>query len=199
MAIELSENAAHQFTDQELVEAVLAGNQGRFSVLMERHQNAVFGYIYRLLNQDKETARDLTQTVFLKAYQSLASFDRNRPFPPWLYRIAHNETANHLRAHSRRAESRIDDAAWGRLASTSENSPEAHQAGADNSRIVMGALGRLKPKYREALMLYYHEEKSYQEIAEILNSNISTVGTLIRRALRQMRSIMESQKELLPP
>ena len=192
-------NGAPSVSDSEMIASVLSGSREQFRPLMERHQQSIFGYLYRLLNRDRDTAQDLTQTVFLKAYQSLASFDRSRPFPPWLYRIAHNEAANHLRSLSRRGETGIEDTAWGELAAPANSSPEAIQSKEDDRRMVTRALGKIKPKYREALMLYYYEEKSYEEIAEILNKNISTVGTLIRRARHQMQTILETQGESFSP
>jgi RNA polymerase sigma-70 factor (ECF subfamily) len=178
-----------------LIRAVLSGDQARFRPLMERHQRAIFAYLYRLLNREREAAQDLTQTTFLKAYQSLAAFDLGRPFAPWLYRIAHNEAANHLRSRSRRPEVALDDAEWADVSAPPGASPEAVQAEADDRRRVLAALEQLRPEYREALVLYYFEEKSYQEIGAILNRNVSTVGTLIRRARLRLQEQLEGGGE----
>jgi RNA polymerase sigma-70 factor (ECF subfamily) len=178
-------------TDAELIAAVVAGAQAPFQVLMERHQQAVFGYLYRLLLQDVETARDLTQSVFLKAYQHLASVERSRPFEPWLFRIAHNEAANHLRTRARRREAPLDEEATERLSDPAGVSPEETRSAAEERRAVRDALARLKPKYREVLMLHFYEEKSYEEIAEILSLSLGTVSTLIRRGKERLRALLE--------
>lgn len=178
-------------TDGELVAAVLAGDRERFQPLVERYQGAIFGYLYRLLNQNADAAQDLTQEVFLKAYQALASYDAARPLAPWLYRIAHNEAANRLRAQRRHPEARLEPNGWDRLAADAEDSPEAQNAAAQEREAVRRALGEIKPKYRQALTLYYYEDRAYREIAEIMAVPAATVATLIRRGRRQLAKRLE--------
>jgi RNA polymerase sigma-70 factor (ECF subfamily) len=179
-------------SDPELIRSVLSGHRDGFGLLMERHQQPIFAYLYRMLTGDRETARDLTQSVFLKAYQNLASFDLERPFRPWLYRIAHNESANHLRARSRKKEVGMEESLWKTLAAPPEGTPEAVRSDEEDRLAVLHALEMLKPKYREALMLFYFEDLSYEEIAQVLDSNMGTVGTLIRRGKEKMRKLLEN-------
>ena len=190
MAAQQSPDDSFTHSDAEIIQAVLSGNTGEFRFLMERHQQAIFGYLYRLLNQNTDGSQDLTQAVFLKAYQNLASFDQKRPFTPWLYRIAHNEAANHLRTRARQREVGMDEPILAGLMAPAGESPEAVQAERDDSRLVNRALERLKPKYREALQLYYFEDKSYEEIAAIMATSVGTVGTLIRRGRKQMEALL---------
>ncbi len=182
---------AAQRSDDELIAAVLAGHSEHFRELMERHQQAIFDYLYRLLLRDGETALDLTQTVFLKAYQNLRAVDRGRPLAPWLYRIAHNEAANHLRHRARHPESGLEDDAWARMPGTAVADPERTHAAAQEQAAVLEAMARLKPRQREVLVLHYFEERSYQEIAEILELPVGTVGTLIHRARNALRPLLE--------
>jgi RNA polymerase sigma-70 factor (ECF subfamily) len=177
--------------DGALVAAALAGDRGAFGALMERHQQAIFGYLYRLVFRDVETAQDLTQTVFLKAYQGLAGVDRARPFTPWLYRIAHNEAANWLRARQRHPEAGLDDPEWGQIADTAGPSPEAARAGEEERSLVRQGLERLKPRTREVMQLFFFEDRPYEEIAAILNLPVGTVGTLIRRGKQDLQAWLE--------
>lgn len=178
-------------TDAALIAATLAGDPGAFRVLMERYQRAIFGYLYRLLFRDAESARELTQTVFMKAYEHLASVDRERPFTPWLYRIAHNEAANWMRARERHPETGLEPEQWSRLADPAGDSPEAAQAAGEERALLLRALDSLPHRYREALVLFFFEERSYEDIAAILNVRLGTVGTLIHRAKEQLRQRLE--------
>lgn len=179
-------------SDSELIRAVLSGRGEAFGPLMERHQQPIFAYLYRMFTGDRETARDLTQSVFLKAYQNLASFDMERPFRPWLYRIAHNESANYLRSRSRKKEVGMEESLWKTLAAPPEGSPEAMRGDEEDRLAVLHALEMLKPKYREALLLFFFEDLSYEEIAQVLDSNQGTVGTLIRRGKEKMKNLLEN-------
>jgi len=177
--------------DDELIAAILGGAEDRFQELMARHQQAVFGYLYRLLLRDVELARDLTQTVFFKAYRNLASVERGRPLTPWLMRIAHNEAANHLRARARHPEQGLDDEAWDRLPATDSPNPEqATEASLDAERVA-AAMAALPRRMREAVTLHYHEDRSYNEIAEIMNLSVGAVGTLIHRARNRLAQLLE--------
>jgi len=167
--------------DSILIEKVLRGDTDAFQPLMEKYQQRIFGYLYRLLGKDVDQAQDLTQAVFLKAYQHLGGYDPSRPLLPWLYRIAHNEAANFLRSRGRKPLFPLEPETGDRLSDDSRESPEGLLGKRQTLEAVRRALQSLKPKYREALLLHYQEEQSYEEISTILGKNISTVGTLIRR------------------
>ena len=81
--------SADKLTDAQIVGQVLTGDQAQYGLLVERHQRAVFNAAYRLLGNQEEAA-DIAQDAFLRAYQALASFQRDKPLAPWLCRIAIN-------------------------------------------------------------------------------------------------------------
>ena len=88
---------------QHLVQQSRAGNESAFAALVEAHQSAVFGTVLRLV-RDRETAAEVTNNAFFKAYEHLASFDDSRPLRAWLLQIAANEALNELRSRHRHAE-----------------------------------------------------------------------------------------------
>ncbi len=180
-------------SDRALIQAALSGDSRAFPSLMERHQQAIFGYLYRLTFRDPDTARDLTQTVFLRAYEHLAAVDTARPFTPWLYRIAHNEAANWMRTRRRHPETRMEPEQWADLSDPAGASPEATEAAAQERALLLDALDGLPPRYREVLMLFFFEERSYEDIAAILEVRLGTVGTLIHRAKAQLRARLEGK------
>lgn len=184
-------------SDAELVQSVLASNKEDFAVLMKRYQQKIFAYLYRFLYQDEAAAMDLTQDVFIKVYQNLASVDTSRPIQPWIYRIAHNEAANHLRTRARKKESQLSDERWQTFSNLDDSDPLESEA---NKELVLRALDMIDAKYKEVLVLFFFEELSYQEIAEILNSSTNTAGTFIRRGKQQLQKKIEriiGRKDLL--
>ena len=183
-------SGAPQPRDGELIAQVLAGHGESFRILVERHQQLIFAYLHRLLLRDGEAARDLTQSVFLKAYQSLRSVDPARPLLPWLYRIAHNEAANRLRHRARHPEAGLEPEDWARVADPAGATPEGALAQAQEHAALQRALAGLRPQLRSAVVLHYFEDKSYQEIAEILEVPIGTVGTLIHRGRNALRAVL---------
>lgn len=180
-------------SDSDIIAAVLAGKTDQFRELVERYQGRVFGYLYRHLREDTETARDLAQTVFLKAYRNLAAVDSSRPLAPWLLRIAHNEGANHLRWRARHPEAGMEPEGWDKMASPPGADPETQLARQQERARVRTALDGLPEKMRAAVMLFYFEERSYGDIGEILNIPSGTVGTLIRRGRERMRIVLEPE------
>jgi RNA polymerase sigma factor (sigma-70 family) len=175
-------------SDALLIDATIRGDHEAFQKFVEKYQKPIFSYLYRFLYQNKETAEDITQTVFLKVYQNLNNIDQTKSIKSWIYRIAHNEAANYLRSVSRKKESMLNDEQWSKV---STQKKEEEDISKQYGEIIQTALKKIKPKYREVIVLYYFEEKSYDEISIILNSSTSSVGTLIRRAKQQLKKILE--------
>nr|HPN96881.1 sigma-70 family RNA polymerase sigma factor [Candidatus Moranbacteria bacterium] len=94
--------------DNELVRMVKEENQEKYAEIIERYRGKLFAYLYRLIGE-KEEAEDLLQDVFIKAYRNLSSYDANRRFSSWIYRIAHNEAVNHIKKKSLRKFIPIDN------------------------------------------------------------------------------------------
>jgi RNA polymerase sigma-70 factor (ECF subfamily) len=174
--------------DADLIAATLAGDSRAFQALMERYQQPIFGYLYRLAYRNPDLARDLTQAVFLKAWENLASVDGSRPFSPWLYRIAHNEAANWQRSRHRHPTVALDPVTEDRATDPGAATPESSATEADGRRVLLAALDRLPPKYRHVLVLHFFEDRSYEDIAQILAVRLGTVGTLIHRAKVALRA-----------
>ncbi len=184
-------------SDAELIQSILASNKDDFKIVMERYQQKIYAYLYRFLYQNAEAAMDVTQDVFIKVFQNLGSVDLKRPIQPWIYRIAHNEAANYLRSVSRKKESQLEDDQWNTMSGDS-NSDQLETE--DTKQTILKALDQIDPKYREVLVLYFFEEKSYKEIADILNSSTNTVGTFVSRGKKQMEKLLSQltgHKDLL--
>jgi len=181
-------------TDEELVEFVLANKQC-YVCLMERYEEKILRYIQRISGLSREGSEDIAQEVFLKVFINLNSFDRKMKFSSWLYRIAHNETINYWRRNKKTNESAFlwDDFEGLRNIIKDSYNLEQEVYQKLNNRKLVETIGQLSDKYREVLILNYLEGKSYQEIADVLNKPIGTVGTLINRAKKALAVLLKKQ------
>ncbi len=187
-------------TDQEIVEAVLAGAQHRFAELVGRYQGPIVNYVYRMLG-NYDDAVDLSQDVFLKSYSALHSYRPQYPFTAWLFRIARNAAIDEIR---RRRLTLVpldepvetEEGSMGREVAADEAGPEQLFLEDEFRDQLEGAIAQLPEKYREPLVLRHAAEMSYDEIAEALELPLGTVKTRIfraREALRTgLRNVLES-------
>lgn len=172
-------------TDNELVSLTL-GDQDFFAVLMNRYSEKLARYIRRISNLDPEEVEDVLQDVFIKVYKNLNDFDQDLKFSSWIYRIAHNQVISHHRAKGARPQMvEIDDALANRL--RAEIDLNSEMEGKDLRQEVSSLLGELKPIHREVLVLRFFEEKSYEEISDILKKPNGSVATLIYSAKKELK------------
>jgi RNA polymerase sigma-70 factor (ECF subfamily) len=184
-------------TDAELVASAIKGSQEAFRELVIRFERPVYSLIARMV-QDPATAEDLAQETFVKAYRSLRSYDASRKLSSWLFKIAHNTTIDHLRrnvpntvpleASPDQEEGRGGLAAV--LADGSVEDPSAAAERRDMARSLERAIARLRPEYREAVVLFYIEGASYQEICETTGLPLGTVKTNLHRARKELAEEM---------
>ena len=178
-------------SDEELVDACLAGDGAAFGALVGRWERKIHGAIYRILGSEDE-ARDLTQESFLKAYRGLRSFKREARFSSWLYQIALNLCRDRMRRRRGRtlvSLDELDERATGYLAAP-PNALELVEA-RDVCRAVAAAVADLPREQREVIVLKEYQELTFVEIAEILDVPISTVKTRLYRGLGQLRQSLE--------
>lgn len=182
-------------TDAQLVASALAGSQEAFRELVVRFERPVFSLIARMV-QDPATAEDLAQEAFVKAYRSLHTYDASRKLSSWLFKIAHNTAIDHLRRHAPETVSleapQEDDGRGGRgglaavLSDSSVEDPAAAAERRDMARSLERAVSRLRLEYREAVILFYIEGATYQEICEVTGLPLGTVKTNLHRARKEL-------------
>jgi RNA polymerase sigma-70 factor (ECF subfamily) len=178
-------------SDEELAKLVSLGDADKFGVLMERYQAKLLRYGKKFL-VDKDNIEDVVQDVFVKTYTNIKSFDVTQKFSPWIYRIAHNTFINAIKKSSLNPLYLFD---FDTLLSHTvvEDPVEKEREQKEIKEFIDKGLGSIEDKYREILVLYYIEEFSYKEIADILQIPISTVGVRIMRAKNVLK---EKYKEL---
>ncbi len=180
-----------QRSDSDIVVATLADRE-QFGVLIERYEAKLRRYIARLGIREVDDQADVLQETFIKAYRNLNSFDQSLAFSSWIYRIAHNEAMTWFRRRRVRPEGNLvaesDEVL--ELIASSADSPEVQFDQGLNAAAVTAALAQLDPKYREVLVLRFFEHKEYEEISDILQIPIGSVGTLIHRGKKQLYSVL---------
>jgi RNA polymerase sigma-70 factor (ECF subfamily) len=189
-------NRVKMRTDAELVASALTGSQDAFRELVVRFERPVYSLIVRMV-QDSGTAEDLAQETFVKAYRSLRSYDPSRKLSSWLFKIAHNTTIDHLRRHVPETvslEAPPGEEGRGGLAAVltdgSAEDPSSAAERRDMARSLERAIARLRPEYREAVVLFYIEGASYQEICEATGLPLGTVKTNLHRARKELAEEM---------
>lgn len=181
--------------DPELAAAALSGSEDAFRELVRRFERPIYSLIVRMV-QDPALAEDLAQEVFVKAYRRLDSYDPERKLSSWLFKIAHNTTIDHLRRgvpETVPLEAEKDDERGGWASVLPDESVESPAAGAerkDLARALEKAIATLRPEYREAVLMFYAGEASYQEICEVTGLPMGTVKTNLHRARKQLAEEM---------
>ncbi len=171
-------------TDEEVVMRVQAGDKDAYGEVIDRFEKPLCAFIFRILG-DKENCADALQETFLKAYKNINSFDPKRKFSSWIYRVAHNEAITHYRKNSKHFTlEEIDEI------ESKENNEETIQTKLDSEKqkhVLDKALLTIPLKYREVIVFRYYEEKSYEEISEIMRLPINTVGTYLSRGKAEIK------------
>jgi len=138
---------------------------------------------------------DVLQEIFIKAYRNLNSFDRSLSFSSWIYRIAHNEAISFYRKKNVRPEGHLvgdGEEILGFLSSNQEGEEVIFDT-AINADEINRALLLLDLKYREPIILRFFEHKEYDEISDILQIPIGSVGTLLHRGKKQLANVLNKE------
>jgi len=181
------EKIGDEVSDESLVLRILA-NQDNFAYLIRRYEDKLLRYILRLSNFSREEAEDILQDVFLKVYLNLNDFDKSLKFSSWIYRIAHNQVINEFRKNIARPQNHslaLDDKAVRRIAGDFNIEKDVDSGLLKN--FINNVLRRLEPKYREVIVLRFLEQKSYEEISDIIKRPTGTVSSLLNKAKKEFR------------
>jgi RNA polymerase sigma-70 factor (ECF subfamily) len=174
-------------TDQELIDLALK-NPDDFLYLMKRYEQPLLKYILRLTNINSEDAEDILQEVFIKIYQNLNNYDSKLKFSSWIYRITHNQVVSNWRKLKSRGQDfsfELDEEKTNTIIDEFDITKETESNLLKTN--IYKILNKLNIKYREVLVLKFIEQKSYQEISDILKKPQGTIATLISRAKKQFK------------
>lgn len=162
--------------------------QDAFDRLLPHFQNKVFRLAIAIMG-DAALAEDVAQEVFVRIWKALPGFRGESSLSTWIYTITRNTCLTALKAGSAKKESSIEEPSVARAAEKSGNEPSRH-AEID----VMRHLRDLPEKYQQVLRLYYLEEKSYEEVAQMLDWPMGTVKTNLHRARKELAEAVVRSK-----
>jgi len=180
-------------TDEEIV-ALTIENQDFFSCLVDRYSEKLTRYIMRISASTREDAEDLLQEIFVKAYRYLNDFDQSLKFSSWIYRIAHNQVISQWRKMKSRPQVikfEADEDFLKFIANDEDLALDTERK--FEGEEVRELVDALDEKYREVLILKFIEGKDYKEISDILQKPLGTVATLINRAKKQLKNMIEAK------
>ena len=174
-------------TDEEIVELVAGGDIDKYGEIVVRYQEKLKRYVKRVINQADEEVEDIVQETFIKGYENVLGFDGTKKFGSWIFRIAHNLCIDYFRKKRMKTESIDEKDEW---FDAGTKLIEELAMESEDKKKISAAVEKLEINYREVVLLYYFEEKSYEEIADILRTNTSNVGVLLSRAKTKLRKLI---------
>lgn len=172
--------------DWELVE-LARQDPHNFSYIVERYEGRLFAYLRRMSYYSQEDREDMVQEIFIKIYRSLNDFDSANKFSSLIYRVAHNHLVDCIRRSSCRFDQNSLDNEDALRLMADETDLEKETAARDALEKIKQAMAELPVGYREALVLKFLEERTIEEISDILRKPRGTVATLVRRGRENLK------------
>jgi RNA polymerase sigma-70 factor (ECF subfamily) len=179
--------------DDELVLKAQQGDVHAFDQLVERYHAKIYGLTYNMTS-NREDAEDLTQEIFIKAFQALPRFKGKSSFYTWLYRIAVNKTINYRKKRNRKRAMSLDqfdneiklDDIYHDL--TSKGSPLRNVSLSELQKKLNEALQNLSEKHRTVVVLHDMQGVPHEEIAKMVGASVGTIRSRLFYARRQMQA-----------
>jgi len=178
-------------TDQYYIQEVLKGNDNQFEYLVNNHKDLIFTLCLRII-KDQQIAEEAAQDTFLKAYKSLAKFNGESKFSSWLYRIAYNTSLDKIKAKKLTITTQTLEDYHENYSSEVKNSIDILEQ-KELKELVQASLKKLNEDEAFVLTLYYYEELSMHEIAEIVSATANSVKVKIFRSRKKLLSIIKNQ------
>lgn len=171
--------------EEKLIDEVKGGNANAFRTLVDTYKDLVFSICVQLV-KDKMMAEELAQDSFLKAYRNISSYRGESKFSTWLYRISYNTCLSKLRKNKITIVD-IPEFNYG----VSENYGETNLINEDRNLQIKSVLSQLKQEERLYVQLFYLQEQSIKEIAEVCGASESNVKVKLHRSKKKLREIID--------
>lgn len=181
-------------TEHQLIKLAQAGDIRAFEQLVELNSDRLFGVAYRIV-QDRQTAEDVVQEAFLKAYLKLNTFKLESKLSTWLYTITSNVALDMLRKHAKQLDTiELNPELQSSVVSSQSGSENTLESDAVNRNLVAlthAALSHLSADVRAAFTLRHYEQCSIEEITQILGISKSTAKSRIFRGVERLRQLLK--------
>ncbi len=176
--------------ETKIVESILSGKTDDFDIIINDYRDRLYSFLYRLcLNE--AVAEEILQQAFIKAFKYLDKWDSSKGLKNWLYMIARNAFYDYVTKENKFKTVCMEDMQF--FLASCESGPEDKAILKSEYEDVLKNIYELKPKYSEILILRYVEEKSYEEIGEILNIPLGTVKIRLHRAKEKLINLVASE------
>lgn len=173
-----------------IITSILAGKTEEYAYFLDTYGQPFFSLIVRMVNSE-EDAEELTQDTFMKAFEHLSSFNGKSSFSTWIYRIAYNTALSFLRKKNVE-QTVIDDNQWNRISDTQIDDALNNESEEQIERLQQ-ALIKLTAEERALVTLFYEEEHSIQELAQILNLNEGNIKVKLHRLRKKLYVLMQKE------
>lgn len=172
--------------ERSLITKVLNGQTERFGVLIDHYKHLVFTLVFRVLKNEND-AKDISQEVFIKAYQNLGKFKGDAKFSTWISSIAFRQAIDFKKKNERNNKvdfNRIDER-------STENSFHHESEYKERQELITGALNTLKPMDSIIVTLYYLDEMSLQEISAVVNISVNNLKARLFKARKSLKEFLQ--------
>lgn len=176
-------------TDQYYIQEVLKGNDNQFEYLVNNYKDLIFTLCLRI-TKDHYIAEEAAQDTFMKAYKSLAKFNGESKFSSWLYRIAYNTSLDKIKTQKRRISTETLEEYHEDYSSEHSNSVDILEQ-EELKTLMQASLKKINEDDAFILTLYYYEELSMREIAEIISATENSVKVKIFRSRKKLLRIVK--------
>ena len=185
--------------DEDLVLAAGRGDRAAFAVLVERYHRAVIRFVHRFVGEGRHhTVEDLAQDVFLAAWKAAPAFRPRAKVLTWLLRITTNICLNYRRGSRLRRTLPLDADGATRHTGPESEQPEARAIARERADKVTRAIAGLPANQRAAILMRHFHGLCYVEIAEVLDTSISAVDSLLFRARRALQATLATESDASP-
>jgi RNA polymerase sigma-70 factor (ECF subfamily) len=181
--------------EKDIIRRVQGGDVAAFEDLVNAYKQKAY-YVALGFVGNHEDALDLSQDAFVKAFKAIKTFDLNSPFFPWFYKIIKNHCLNYIKKNQRVRNDSLEELEEETFAQFEDVRPDPRDQYADSEtrHQLWRAIDRLKPDFREIIIMKHFHNLSYKEIAEALDIPIGTVMSRLFNARQELRELM---KEIL--
>lgn len=184
-------DSAEYLTDEEVLQRSLV-ERNFFAHIIERYESKLRMYIRRKSNASPADIDDLLQNVFIKVYKNMKEFDSSLRFSSWIYRICYHEMIDWYRREKRALHTSFDaDENLIRTLASDDNTATIALS-EEKKKVIHRALDSLDQKYKDIIELRFYEEKSYEEIADILRIPPGTVATHLSRVKKILKEKLQN-------
>lgn len=179
------------YSDNQILDSVLAGNYRDFSIIINRYKDKAYGMLCRMLKNEQD-AEEVLQDAFLKIYNSLSTFKKDSKFSTWIYSIIYNTGISFLRSKYKQKEKITDS-----LENFNSNVISELQYESEEENEILKFVDKLPPQNAVIIILYYIDELSVNEIGRILNLTESNVKTILYRSRKKLKDIFINERNIL--